>query len=380
MFECEDADAIIADPGAVIIGKDFQLDPGATISGTVFMSDGTTPVTGESIAVSIVWDGSCGNDIDIHTYTNSADGTYTINALRPDTYYLKTINQTSLNLLDEWSTDNTSVIDCSGAQGIILTASETVGGRDFWLDTGATISGTIYDSIGTTPITGISLEVEIYKDSCWGEYLTSVMADTLDGSYTLEGLYPGEYCLAVNTHGANYIREWWATPESVQWPNDAELIAVNSGDVIDPVNFQLDTGATISGIVYQSDGTTAIVGHSMIIRAINQNACGGEEDSGGEIWINTADGTYTLAGLPPGSYYIKANDYGNAPYDERWWATTGSVVECWNAELVTVSTQQTVIGINFQLETDTDYDNMADDWEITWFGNLFENGGGDAGQ
>ena len=41
---------------------------------------------------------------------------------------------------------------------------------------------------------------------------------------------------------------------------NAQAIAVTAGDVVTDKNFQLDAGATISGTVYESDGTTPITG------------------------------------------------------------------------------------------------------------------------
>ena len=39
---------------------------------------------------------------------------------------------------------------------------------------------------------------------------------------------------------------------------NAQAIAVTAGDVETDKNFQLETGAAISGTVYESDGTTPI--------------------------------------------------------------------------------------------------------------------------
>ena len=84
----------------------------------------------------------------------------------------------------------------------------------------------------------------------------SVSIDPVTGTYKID-LPPGTYRLTTDTQ-ENYVSEWWASPESVRDCASAQTIEVLEGQDVEDKNFQLDTGATISGTVYESDATTPI--------------------------------------------------------------------------------------------------------------------------
>ena len=347
VVDCSGAQSIAVTAGNTVTGKNFQLNTvastPASISGTAYQSDGVTPIPGGGSVVAYTGD-PCGS----YSWAGSAsinptDGTYTINNLSTGTYYLQL--EATCNYAAEWWADPSSVVECSGAQSISVTSGGAVAGKNFQLGAGTTISGTVYQNDGTTPITGGGAVYAYTGDPCgshsWAGY---AYINTTNGTYMFMGLPAGTYYL--NSYASNYINEWWADPSSVVECSGAQSIAVPAGDTVTGKNFQLDPAATISGTVYQNDGTTPITGGGSVT-AYTGDPCG-SYSSAGYGSIDSTDGTYSINGLPTGTFYLKAQSYSN--YVREWWADPSSVVECSGAQSIAVAAEGAVSGKNFQLE------------------------------
>ena len=346
VVECNGAQPIAVTAGDAVTGKNFQLSNGVTISGTVYQSDGATPFTNGGRVYAYTGD-PCGSYSQAgYDYINS-DGTYSIESpLTAGTYYLRATPYSNSEYSPEWWADPSSVVECNGAQPIAVTAGGVFTGKNFQLDIGATISGTVYRSDGVTPIVGGGY-VDVVTGNPCGTYSSAGLAsiNTTDGTYTINGLPTGTYYLEAHPYD-NYIREWWAVPSSVVECSGAQPIAVTAGGTVTGKNFQLDPAATISGTVYQNDGTTPITGGGSVY-AYTGDPCG-SYSSAGSASINTTDGTYTINGLPTGTYYLRA--HGNN-YIREWWADPSSMVECNGAQSIAVTAGSAVAGKNFQLDT-----------------------------
>ncbi len=101
----------------------------------------------------------------------------------------------------------------------------------------------------------------------------------------------------------------------------------------------------ISGTVYASDGITPIPGGGWVY-ARTGDPCGTTHSS----WNSSinGDGTYSIQGLPPGTYYLQTNPSENYLYE--WWASGGSVLNCSGAQTVTVNEGDSLSGKNFKLD------------------------------
>ena len=77
------------------------------------------------------------------------------------TYYLQAINGNASAFLDEWWTSTGGSTECAGAEGVVVSSPTSAKTVDFQLDKGATISGKVYQSDGTTSITSASNIVNI---------------------------------------------------------------------------------------------------------------------------------------------------------------------------------------------------------------------------
>ena len=339
---CGNAESVaVTAVGNIITGKNFQLDSGATISGTVKNNLGIAITDGGGVEA-YTGDPCAGTGYVGLFDISLVDGSYTITGLPAGNYYLNTFSNG--NHIPEWWADPASSPVCTGAQAVIVGPGATVTGKDFQLDIGATISGTVKDSAGVAITDGY---VDAYTGFPCGTY-TYVGSSSLfangDGTYAISGLPAGDYFLKVYPNG-NYSSEWWAYPSSTPDCNSAQTVTVAVGGTAINTNFQLDSGATISGTVYDSGGAAITDGGSVI--AYTGPPCSTAITAG--IGSINVDGTYTIGGLPVGTYYLKAYPLG--AYVSEWWVDPASSPDCTVAQAVPVLALEAVVGKDFQLNT-----------------------------
>jgi hypothetical protein len=319
-----------------------SLSYAATISGTV-QDDGGNPIANLQVfAADYTTNAWIAND-----YTDS-NGDYAITGLSTGTYRVKACAScTGLSYVDEFY-DNVFDFDFDNAMSVSVTAPDETPNIDFILD-GGTISGTIYASDGTTPLAGVDLEINPdIGDPCDPFGVTTVGGDQKtnpDGTYTIV-VPPGTYYLRLNNQEANYIEEWWAISGSVRECSLAETVTVLPGEAVTDKDFQLEPGAIISGTVYEMDGITPLIGTEEIaVMVISGDPCGLQLIAGDEI--EESNGTYTLEGIPTGTYYVRT--YNVLGYINEWWDGSPSTPECLQAAEISVTVGDNISGIDFSL-------------------------------
>jgi hypothetical protein len=222
--------------------------------------------------------------------------------------------------------------------------------KDFQLDTGYSISGTIYQSDGVTPITDAYIEIEVYQGDPCGSYTCVASSDTYNGVYAVYGLPPGTYYVRTSNNQSNYLDEWWAGTGSVPLSDCSAAGPITISDAsVSRKDFQLDTGYSISGTIYQSDGVTPITDAYIEIEVYQDDPCGSYTEVAGN---HTSNGVYAVYGLPSGTYYVRTSSY-QSNYLDEWWADTGSVPGCHGAGFIEI-TASSISGKNFQLDTYSD--------------------------
>jgi hypothetical protein len=145
-------------------------------------------------------------------------------------------------------------MDCAGAQSIAVAEGQNVTGKDFQLDPGASISGTVYQSDGVTPLTGqqsiyVAAVPEPPCNSSHFSVISYTIVNTLSGAYTVTGLLPGTFYLWAMPLSGNYLYEWWASPVSTWRYCGAKGIEVVGLDNIVGKNFQLN----LSDVILKGD-------------------------------------------------------------------------------------------------------------------------------
>jgi len=240
-------------------GNDVEFSSLGTsiISGTVYQSDGITPAA-TGVIVSLYTGNPCGSANYVTGAGTNSSGAYTLSGFPAGTYFLRTSNNGTI-YLNEWWASGSSSLDCGDAESITVGVGETVTGKDFQLNSGAIISGTVYQSDGITPATGVI--VSLYTgDPCGSASYVTGAGTNSSGAYSLSGFPAGTYYLRTSNNGTIYLNEWWASGLSSLDCIDADSITVGVGKTVTGRDFQLDSGSIISGTLYQSDGTTPATG------------------------------------------------------------------------------------------------------------------------
>ncbi|HEX5498709.1 MAG TPA: carboxypeptidase-like regulatory domain-containing protein, partial [Thermomicrobiales bacterium] len=272
-YDINVAQLVDAATGVTTTGIDITLEPGGSISGVIRDSIGN-PIAGANVqaqgAVVCCPYGSA---------TTAADGTYTITGLSAGSYH---VNASAPTFASRYY-DGT--YDASAAAAVIVTAGGTTPAIDISLEPAGSISGTVRDSQGN-PLAGASLFASA-DTCCAGAFATSAA----DGSYTLTGLPPGSFRVQASAFG--YVGVYYDNADF----GGATLVAVTSGNTTSNIDFALQRGGSITGVVKDDIGNPIA---NASIFASGDTCCG--EGFG----TSAADGSYTIVGLPAGSYTVRA--------------------------------------------------------------------------
>ena len=327
-YDSSAATLVAANDGAETPGIDFALPEGGKISGTVTNALGT-PIAGAQVYAS--WDGGGG-----YGYASTAsDGTYQVTGLMPGDYRVSV-----------WASGYASqyyngTYDYSAATLVTVTGGGVdTPGIDFALPLTGKISGAVTNMLGT-PIAG----AYVYADSetcCSGNATTTAA----DGTYVIDGLAPINHRLRASAPG--YATQYYDF--TYDW-SAASLVLVTSGGEASGFNFTLEAEAKISGTV--TDNLGGPIAGAWVYAT--RDACCGDGSS-----PTAADGTYTIVGLPPGSYRVQASSTGYIP---QYW---DHVADGPSATLVPVSSGTETTAIDFGLMP-TDPDNSSTPKDILAF-------------
>ena len=277
----------------------FTLELGGTITGTV--------KDGDENAIAGIWVEAYQEFIDAWSWAQTdEDGTYQILGLPGGDY------RVYINTQDGWIGQ-----DYQGNPVTVIPGSDTFG-IDFTLVEGGTISGTVYEANSGDPLTTIA---GVHVDACSTDDTFCNGTETNEfGEYTITGL-PADKEYRVFIWG----QPSWASEvyqETIWW----EEATIVSPDAIG-IDFTLDPGGSISGLVTDGDGNPlANIGVDIM--------------DGGYGNCTDENGYYSIMGLPFGTYDIVAGrDFcGPHPYveDVKYGITINGVtpdVDGYNFEL-----------------------------------------------
>ncbi|MCP3964250.1 MAG: hypothetical protein GY719_40995 [bacterium] len=307
-------------------GIDFALEPQGAVSGKVTDEVSGAPLPSVAIRIMNENGGSVG-----YASTDSS-GEYLEGGLQPGQYYVRTASRDYVNELYDglpWTheTDPTTGTPVTVA---LATVAEEI---DFSIRRAGSISGTVLGPTG--PISGY---VEIFDAD--GDFVQCDYADS-QGQYTVPGLTTGTYFALTDMY--RYLDELY---DDVPCSRGCDVssgapIAVSLGVDTGGIDFVLDPGASISGIVTDAETGDPLTGTVRLY------------DGAGE-WV-ASDYLYSSNGfefstLPAGTYYVSAQSY--AGHVDQLWDGVPCPEECdpTTGTPIVVSVASVITGIDLALE------------------------------
>ncbi|MBK8027377.1 MAG: carboxypeptidase regulatory-like domain-containing protein [Chloroflexi bacterium] len=278
-MDWQTATQVVVNSGGTVSGVDFTLDQAGTISGVVYAADGVTPLANIGVDVEQGGMGSCTN----------ASGEYTLSVPMDTPFKIRAGGNNWCQggpqiYLTEWWEE---AADVSAATPITTTSAEpNVTGKNFTLEVGGIVSGTVFATDGQTSLANVGVSTH------FDGYGMGACTDA-SGHYEIGGL-PFGVSFRVSAGGNNwcgggvYAQEFW---QEKQYWHLADLITLTSG-VPGPTNidFTLEPGGSISGVIRDEEG-------------IEQGGVPVDTQPGGYGTCSNGDGTYTLSGMPLNAEY-----------------------------------------------------------------------------
>ena len=262
------------------------------------------------------------------------DGSYVIDGLPAGTTYKVAVEPRNHGYA---SVFYPNALTSATATLLTVAANSVTPNVNIGLVEGGSISGAVM-SLTNTPIPGMQVRASEWTA---GESVGTTVDTQRDGSYKITGLPAGNHRVRVigptRDPSNEYVGQYYYNSTLA---NFATSVVITAGEARTGIDFNLSTGGKISGVVRSAATNDPIP--ALGVRAYDPVT--------GSILAATAattyDGSYTLTGLPVGSYYIQAqrtgSDYANMYYN--------GVADLALATLVTVpSIGSTTPNIDFSL-------------------------------
>ena len=302
----DDGQDIVVPGTTTVAGIDASLGLASRISGTVTGPDDSTPLASVSVSA-WAFDGAFWNTTAIGTSTDG-DGNYSLGGLEPGTYRVS-FNGSFFGYAPEFYDD---AADVFSATDIVVPATTTVFGIDASLSAGASLAGTVTGPDELTPLPDI--QVTAYYPSGLG-WSGQIVSTDSSGSYTIQGLAPGDYRIEFRDPAGNYIAEYYDDRPDLTSALDVTLAG---GATVTGLDASLAVAGRISGQLYGPDGIAPATGITVSVYAGSGSSwtwvSGGSSD---------AAGAYQVGGLTAGTYRVQFSDpfsgvfvsqvYSNAP-------------------------------------------------------------------
>jgi hypothetical protein len=219
-------------------------------------------------------------------------------------------------------------LDFFTADTIRVIGQDTTVNIDFQLCIGASISGTIIDSLTGQPIADVGVDV---YDTTYN-YISSGYTD-YSGDYVVTGLSNGVYKL-ITWSSTGYLSEWYYNKLDF---STADTVSVLVPDTTFNIDFDLNLGGLISGKVTDSLNGQPLMDIFIDVYDLDYNYVS---------WAFTdASGDYiTYTGLRSGSYKLVATDFSTGVYE--WYRNKTDFIY---ADPVSVVMPDTTENIDFDL-------------------------------
>lgn len=341
--------------GATITNIDFSLEVGAVINGQV--AEGLNPITNKQITLSRV-----GQTFSWYQITDGS-GNYSFKGLPADDYYLTIQDATDVFIDAMYGA--TATVQCQNCQPdidstVTLAPAEVRNGVDFELVIGASISGQLVDQDTTLPVNTLQLQMIDPNDLSFNWYIYAAL-DGL-GGYTVSGVPAGQYkfYLSPLIEGNLHIPEVYPNIQcnactTLLFDGAGSAVSLTNGVNTPNIDFLVEEGASISGIILNNDHPTETVEQFGLIYLFNDaNRVLGNLLLYGTDIEPSFDGTYTIGGLLPGMYFVQGGDLGREFFQRELYENQACP---WSGcdrgaggDAVVLGVKEQRLGVNFLLD------------------------------
>ncbi|MCI0693406.1 carboxypeptidase regulatory-like domain-containing protein [candidate division KSB1 bacterium] len=184
-------------------------------------------------------------------------------------------------------------------------ADQHTTGTDFTLDKLAAITGRVTDQATGDPIAGAIITAFPERNAATDpvanvdDLVRPIVGRTDEnGNYKLEGLRPGKYFVHAEVRG--YLGEFWQEAASL---DRAEAVEVPASGNVEGIDFTLEKGGSIAGLVVDAASNAPIGGALIQVWPKGSNAVIARGVTG-------RDGKYRIVGLRTGDYIVFASAPG----------------------------------------------------------------------
>jgi hypothetical protein len=232
------------------------------------------------------------------------------------------------------------------ADHIEVLPRQVTSGIDFSLEPDGLVTGYVREEDGETPVANACVNVSLSAPD-WNQ-IVGFCCTGADGSFAISGLPAGNVYLKTHANcqgsNANLQDEWYADGGSTPDGNHATPVVIVAEQTTTGVDFALDRVGSISGAIYDADGSSLIGNVMYGFESTTQQ--------GNYTTWCTGDGQFT-APLPFGSYKVFAQGDsvhcgGDPGYAREYWQEKPTWTE---ADIVTLTVEApNVTGLRFTLE------------------------------
>ena len=280
----------------------IPLSAGTSLSGTITLS-GTPLYPGNPFWG--IWVDAC-DAITTECLSSSGvdGGLFQIANLPADSYFLRANTSGSGFIREVWSATLPNLYDWSQATPIPAGVGSPATGKDFALDKGFSISGTVsIDADGDGVADRPAGSVYVNADPLSGGWGDGTGADW-EGHYTITGLRAGQYSVRAEARYADelFVAQYWNRRTLLQVPTPVEISASN----VNGIDFLAVPGRQISGVVVDDVAADGLIAGDPVLKSASVGAYDFMSGrwAGNALW--GADGLYHLA-LPPGTFRVDAS-------------------------------------------------------------------------
>ncbi len=171
------------------------------------------------------------------------------------------------------------------------------GAAEIWVsaEPSCAISGNVTDA-GNGPLSGATVSVK--RLGVPAQYKRTITDE--NGNYAVNNLVPGNFIVMADAQG--YVREFYDNVTNLM---EASVVTAAENDSVPGIDFQLEKGGSISGLVSDELSGAPLKGAHIVAYLI--------VDPGRKVHAYTDDaGVYKIEGLASGSYAVLADQAGYA--------------------------------------------------------------------